>query len=121
MAGKPTHSHIINIDSIAGRQPWPNAAAYAATKWALSGFSLSIFEVDSVPLMLANFSTRMLLACLCMLLCCHHQQGHSCMLFSGLGRLLLDVALSLEVQELKDKNINVTCVYPGWVATDMTS
>ena len=45
MAGKRNHSHIINIDSIAGRQPWPNAAAYAATKWALSGFSLSIFEV----------------------------------------------------------------------------
>ena len=26
MAGKPNHAYIINIDSIAGRQPMPNNA-----------------------------------------------------------------------------------------------
>jgi len=29
--------HIINISSLAGKNPLPNGAAYAASKWALSG------------------------------------------------------------------------------------
>ena len=44
MAGKPNHAYIINISSIAGRQPMPNNAIYAATKWGFTGFTVSIFE-----------------------------------------------------------------------------
>lgn len=36
--------HIINISSLAGKNPLPNAAAYAATKWGLNGLSYSIAE-----------------------------------------------------------------------------
>jgi NADP-dependent 3-hydroxy acid dehydrogenase YdfG len=33
---------IVNIASLAGKNPVPNMACYAATKWALHGFSVSI-------------------------------------------------------------------------------
>lgn len=36
--------HIVNISSIAGKNPLPNAAAYAASKWALNGLSYSVAE-----------------------------------------------------------------------------
>jgi NAD(P)-dependent dehydrogenase (short-subunit alcohol dehydrogenase family) len=36
--------HIINISSIAGKNPLPNAAAYGASKWALNGLSYSVAE-----------------------------------------------------------------------------
>lgn len=36
--------HIINISSLAGRNPVPNAAAYAASKWALNGLMVSAAE-----------------------------------------------------------------------------
>ncbi len=36
--------HIVNISSIAGRNPLPNAAAYAASKWGLNGLSYSVAE-----------------------------------------------------------------------------
>jgi 3-oxoacyl-[acyl-carrier protein] reductase len=36
--------HIINISSIAGKNPLPNAAAYAASKWGLNGLSHSVAE-----------------------------------------------------------------------------
>jgi 3-oxoacyl-[acyl-carrier protein] reductase len=36
--------HIINISSLAGRNPLPNGAAYAATKWGLNGLTYSIAE-----------------------------------------------------------------------------
>lgn len=35
---------IINISSIAGKNPLPNGAAYAASKWGLNGLSYSIAE-----------------------------------------------------------------------------
>jgi NAD(P)-dependent dehydrogenase (short-subunit alcohol dehydrogenase family) len=35
---------IINISSLAGKNPLPNGAAYAASKWALNGLSYSIAE-----------------------------------------------------------------------------
>lgn len=35
---------IINISSLAGRNPLPNAAAYAASKWGLNGLSYSVAE-----------------------------------------------------------------------------
>jgi 3-oxoacyl-[acyl-carrier protein] reductase len=35
---------IINISSIAGKNPLPNAAAYAASKWGLNGLSFSLAE-----------------------------------------------------------------------------
>ena len=35
---------IINISSIAGKNPLPNGAAYAASKWGLNGLSFSIAE-----------------------------------------------------------------------------
>jgi 3-oxoacyl-[acyl-carrier protein] reductase len=36
--------HIINISSGAGKNPLPNGAAYAASKWGLNGLSYSIAE-----------------------------------------------------------------------------
>jgi 3-oxoacyl-[acyl-carrier protein] reductase len=35
---------IINISSIAGKNPLPNAAAYGASKWGLNGLSYSVAE-----------------------------------------------------------------------------
>ena len=37
------HGHIVNIASLAGRNPVPNAAAYSASKHAVLGFSKSVF------------------------------------------------------------------------------
>ncbi len=36
--------HIINISSLASRNPVPNAAAYAASKWGLNGLMISAAE-----------------------------------------------------------------------------
>lgn len=36
--------HIINISSLAGHNPLPNNAAYAASKWGLNGLTYSIAE-----------------------------------------------------------------------------
>jgi 3-oxoacyl-[acyl-carrier protein] reductase len=36
--------HIINISSLAGKNPLPRAAAYSASKWALNGLSYSTAE-----------------------------------------------------------------------------
>lgn len=36
--------HIVNISSLAGKNPLPNGAAYAATKWGLNGLSYSVAE-----------------------------------------------------------------------------
>lgn len=36
--------HIINISSLAGRNPLPNGAAYSASKWALNGLTYSLAE-----------------------------------------------------------------------------
>lgn len=36
--------HIVNISSLAGKNPLPTGAAYAASKWALNGLSCSIAE-----------------------------------------------------------------------------
>ena len=36
--------HIINISSLAGKNPVPNGSAYAASKWGLNGLSYSVAE-----------------------------------------------------------------------------
>jgi NADP-dependent 3-hydroxy acid dehydrogenase YdfG len=36
--------HIINISSLAGKNPLPRGAAYAASKWGLNGLSYSMAE-----------------------------------------------------------------------------
>ncbi len=36
--------HIINISSLAGKNPLPGAAAYAASKWGLNGLMYSVAE-----------------------------------------------------------------------------
>jgi 3-oxoacyl-[acyl-carrier protein] reductase len=36
--------HIINISSLAGKNPLPNGAAYGASKWGLNGLSYSLAE-----------------------------------------------------------------------------
>jgi 3-oxoacyl-[acyl-carrier protein] reductase len=36
--------HIVNISSIAGKNPLPNGAIYAASKWGLNGLSYSLAE-----------------------------------------------------------------------------
>ncbi|HEY0162858.1 MAG TPA: SDR family oxidoreductase [Edaphobacter sp.] len=36
--------HIINISSLAGRNPLPNGAAYSASKWGLNGLTYSLAE-----------------------------------------------------------------------------
>ena len=38
------HGHIVNISSLAGKNPLPNGAAYAASKWALNGLTYSVAE-----------------------------------------------------------------------------
>jgi len=34
--------YIINISSVAGKKGWPNATAYYATKFALTGFTQAL-------------------------------------------------------------------------------
>jgi 3-oxoacyl-[acyl-carrier protein] reductase len=41
---KARNGHIINISSLAGKNPLPNGAAYAASKWGLNGLSYSVAE-----------------------------------------------------------------------------
>jgi 3-oxoacyl-[acyl-carrier protein] reductase len=41
---KARSGHIINISSLAGKNPLPNQAAYAASKWGLNGLTYSIAE-----------------------------------------------------------------------------
>jgi 3-oxoacyl-[acyl-carrier protein] reductase len=36
--------HVINISSLAGKNPLPNGAIYAASKWGLNGLSYSLAE-----------------------------------------------------------------------------
>ena len=36
--------HIINISSLAGKNPLPGGAIYAASKWGLNGLSYSLAE-----------------------------------------------------------------------------
>lgn len=36
--------HVINISSLAGKNPVPNGAAYAASKWGLNGLSYTVAE-----------------------------------------------------------------------------
>lgn len=36
--------HIVNISSLAGRNPLPKGAAYAASKWGLNGLACSVAE-----------------------------------------------------------------------------
>jgi 3-oxoacyl-[acyl-carrier protein] reductase len=36
--------HIINISSLAGKNPLPKGAAYAASKWGLNGLTISVAE-----------------------------------------------------------------------------
>lgn len=41
---KARSGHIINISSLAGKNPLPNGAAYAASKWGLNGLSYAVAE-----------------------------------------------------------------------------
>jgi NAD(P)-dependent dehydrogenase (short-subunit alcohol dehydrogenase family) len=41
---KARSGHIINISSLAGKNPLPNQAAYAASKWGLNGLTYSVAE-----------------------------------------------------------------------------
>ncbi|NUM55011.1 MAG: SDR family NAD(P)-dependent oxidoreductase [Candidatus Hydrogenedentes bacterium] len=38
------HGHIVNISSISGKVPLPGGSGYAATKFAVTGFSQSLFH-----------------------------------------------------------------------------
>ena len=44
MMMKARTGHIVNISSLAGKNPLPNGAAYAASKWGLNGLSYSVAE-----------------------------------------------------------------------------
>ncbi len=39
-----SNGHIINVSSLAGRNPLPNGAAYSASKWGLNGLTYSVAE-----------------------------------------------------------------------------
>lgn len=41
---KARAGHIINISSLAGKNPVPNMAAYSASKWGLNGLTYSVAE-----------------------------------------------------------------------------
>jgi NAD(P)-dependent dehydrogenase (short-subunit alcohol dehydrogenase family) len=49
--------HIINISSIASKNPLPNGAVYAASKWGLNGLTVSVAEE------LRNYNVRVALVC----------------------------------------------------------
>jgi 3-oxoacyl-[acyl-carrier protein] reductase len=49
--------HIVNISSLAGKNPLPNGAAYAASKWGLNGLSYSVAEE------LRGYSIRVSVVC----------------------------------------------------------
>src|SRR5215470_6675121 len=49
--------HIVNISSLAGKNPLPNGAAYAASKWGLNGLSYSVAEE------LRSYSIRVSVVC----------------------------------------------------------
>lgn len=49
--------HIINISSLAAKNPLPNGAAYAASKWGLNGLSVSVAEE------LRGYGIRVALVC----------------------------------------------------------
>lgn len=51
------YGHIINISSLASKNPVPNAAAYCASKWGLNGLSYSAAEE------LRNFGVRVSIVC----------------------------------------------------------
>jgi 3-hydroxy acid dehydrogenase/malonic semialdehyde reductase len=38
------HGHVVNLGSVAGRQPYENAALYIASKWAVRGFTYALRE-----------------------------------------------------------------------------
>ena len=38
------YGHIVNISSLAGKNPLPNGAAYSASKWALNGLTYAVAE-----------------------------------------------------------------------------
>jgi 3-hydroxy acid dehydrogenase / malonic semialdehyde reductase len=38
------HGHVVNLGSVAGRQPYENAALYVASKWAVRGFTYALRE-----------------------------------------------------------------------------
>jgi len=44
MMVRAKNGHIINISSLAGKNPLPNGAAYAASNWGLNGLSYSVAE-----------------------------------------------------------------------------
>jgi len=44
MMVRAKNGHIVNISSLAGKNPLPNGAAYAASKWGLNGLSYSVAE-----------------------------------------------------------------------------
>src|SRR5207249_6675201 len=44
MTIRAKNGHLINISSLAGKNPLPNGAAYAASKWGLNGLSYSVAE-----------------------------------------------------------------------------
>ncbi len=49
--------HIVNISSLAGKNPLPNGAAYAASKWGLNGLTYSVAEE------LRSYGIRVSLVC----------------------------------------------------------
>jgi 3-oxoacyl-[acyl-carrier protein] reductase len=49
--------HIINISSLAGKNPLPRGAAYSASKWALNGLTYSVAEE------LRSYNIRVSLVC----------------------------------------------------------
>src|SRR6266436_1364473 len=44
MMVRAKNGHIINISSLAGKNPLPNGAAYSASKWGLNGLTYSLAE-----------------------------------------------------------------------------
>lgn len=38
------YGHIVNVSSLAGKNPLPNGAAYSASKWGLNGLTYSVAE-----------------------------------------------------------------------------
>ncbi len=55
MRAQPDGGHIVNIASLAGISPVPGAAAYAASKWGVRGFTLSCaLELRHTPVRVSS-------------------------------------------------------------------
>ncbi len=108
--------YIINIGSQAGLHASKGNAAYAASKWAMTGWSQSCFEVRSAWSAAAyQYRSHWHAAC------CKNQKKQQGRSQSRALRLSLLMSLQCgALQELREHDIRVTTLFPHYVQSGMT-